>query len=372
MGEMRCQPGHYGRLGWSTSDRLHVALVGGSVAAPPRRGRRVRDRSEALTRAPGRGATPLCMHARDHMLVVADPNHDVLVVHPLDTVIILPRVPGHGGQRRPPGRWWAMTTHLSGHTNNAASVATDRELVAVRADDAANPWASTRRPDERPGPATAGAPLDEYPQGRRRVAQYGEGPTARTGSGSARSGNTQSAGTDADGVQAARQGDPGQRRPAPQLTRRTRHDGELHRALQCINRHAEDDELIKAEREPRSQDRQTPIAMAPNAPGRYECDVCSMVHLWVPVRSLAPELILVSPDAGPGSHAAERASDGPNAPGRKPLICAEDGLSGAAVWTNRYPTQVSQRVGRGPVPHLCCRYVPGPAQDRHVVWSPRA
>ncbi|MFC4856117.1 hypothetical protein [Actinophytocola glycyrrhizae] len=70
-------------LGWSTSDHLHIALVGGSVVAH-------RDEAGAFAMGPKpylvlpaavryRAGT----RARDLVLVVADPNHDVLVVHPL-------------------------------------------------------------------------------------------------------------------------------------------------------------------------------------------------------------------------------------------------------------------------------------------------
>lgn len=77
-------------LGWSAGDHLHVALVGGSVVAH-------RDKAGAFAMGPKPYLVlPAAVRyragvrARDLVLVVADPNHDVLVVHPLtalDTMI---------------------------------------------------------------------------------------------------------------------------------------------------------------------------------------------------------------------------------------------------------------------------------------------
>ncbi|MGB3444668.1 MAG: hypothetical protein WBA97_38515 [Actinophytocola sp.] len=77
-------------LGWTTGDRLHIVLLGGSVVAH-------RDETGAFTM----GTKPYFvvpaavrhrngLHCRDLVLMAADPNHDVLVVHPLaalDTMI---------------------------------------------------------------------------------------------------------------------------------------------------------------------------------------------------------------------------------------------------------------------------------------------
>lgn len=70
-------------LGWTTGDHLHIALLGGSVVAH-------RDPAGAFEM----GAKPYLvlpaalrrrtgLGARALVLVAADPNHDVLVVHPL-------------------------------------------------------------------------------------------------------------------------------------------------------------------------------------------------------------------------------------------------------------------------------------------------
>jgi hypothetical protein len=77
-------------LGWAAGDHLHVALVGGSVVAH-------RDDAGAFTMGPkpylvlpAAARYRAGVRARDLVLVVADPNHDVLVVHPLtalDTMI---------------------------------------------------------------------------------------------------------------------------------------------------------------------------------------------------------------------------------------------------------------------------------------------
>jgi len=77
-------------LGWTAGDHLHVAVVGGSVVAH-------RDEAGAFAM----GTKPYLMipaavrhrsglRPRDLVLLAADPNHDVLVVHPLaalDTMI---------------------------------------------------------------------------------------------------------------------------------------------------------------------------------------------------------------------------------------------------------------------------------------------
>lgn len=77
-------------LGWTTGDHLHIVLVGESVVAH-------RDDTGAFAM----GTKPYLvlpaavrhrsgLRARDRVLVAADPNHDVLVVHPLaalDTMI---------------------------------------------------------------------------------------------------------------------------------------------------------------------------------------------------------------------------------------------------------------------------------------------
>jgi hypothetical protein len=77
-------------LGWGAGDRLHMALVGGSVVVH-------RDPSGAfrLGRKPYL-VLPMAVRRRSglgagqQVLLAADPNHDVLVVHPetaLDTMI---------------------------------------------------------------------------------------------------------------------------------------------------------------------------------------------------------------------------------------------------------------------------------------------
>ena len=77
-------------LGWTAGDCLNIALVGGSVVVP-----------RASTGAFAMGSKPYLvlpaalrrrggLGAGDLVLVAADPNHDVLVVHPLaalDTMI---------------------------------------------------------------------------------------------------------------------------------------------------------------------------------------------------------------------------------------------------------------------------------------------
>jgi hypothetical protein len=77
-------------LGWTSGDRLHIAPAGGSVVAH-------RDETGAFAM----GAKPYFvvpaairhrsgLHSRDLVVMAADPNHDVLVVHPLaalDTMI---------------------------------------------------------------------------------------------------------------------------------------------------------------------------------------------------------------------------------------------------------------------------------------------
>jgi hypothetical protein len=77
-------------LGWTSGDRLHIALVGGSVVAH-------RDETGAFAMGtkpyfvvPAAVRHRSGLHCRDLVLMAADPNHDVLVVHPLaalDTMI---------------------------------------------------------------------------------------------------------------------------------------------------------------------------------------------------------------------------------------------------------------------------------------------
>jgi hypothetical protein len=77
-------------LGWTTGDRLHIALIGGSVVAH-------RDETGAFAMGtkpyfvvPATVRHRSGLHSRDLVLMAADPNHDVLVVHPLaalDTMI---------------------------------------------------------------------------------------------------------------------------------------------------------------------------------------------------------------------------------------------------------------------------------------------
>jgi hypothetical protein len=77
-------------LGWTTGDRLHIALLGGSVVAH-------RDETGAFAMGikpyfvvPAAVRHRSGLHSRDLVLMAADPNHDVLVVHPLaalDTMI---------------------------------------------------------------------------------------------------------------------------------------------------------------------------------------------------------------------------------------------------------------------------------------------
>lgn len=72
-------------LGWGEGDRLHMALVGESVVVhrDPTGAFRLGRKPMAVRRRNGMGAG-------QQVLLAADPNHDVLVVHPesaLDTVI---------------------------------------------------------------------------------------------------------------------------------------------------------------------------------------------------------------------------------------------------------------------------------------------
>jgi hypothetical protein len=95
-------------LGWTTGDHLHIALVSGSVVAH-------RDPAGAFTM----GAKPYLnlpatvrhrsgLSGGELVLLAADPNHDVLVVHPLtalDEMITgyhasLTTVAGQGGELR--------------------------------------------------------------------------------------------------------------------------------------------------------------------------------------------------------------------------------------------------------------------------------
>jgi len=70
-------------LGWTTGDSLNIALVGGSVVVH-------RDPTGAFVMGtkpylvlPAALRRRTGLGARDLVLVAADPNHDVLVVHPL-------------------------------------------------------------------------------------------------------------------------------------------------------------------------------------------------------------------------------------------------------------------------------------------------
>jgi hypothetical protein len=77
-------------LGWSTDDHLHIALVGGSVVAHHDEAGAFAMGPKPYLVLPAAVRYRAGMHARDLVLVVADPNHDVLVVHPLaalDTMI---------------------------------------------------------------------------------------------------------------------------------------------------------------------------------------------------------------------------------------------------------------------------------------------
>jgi hypothetical protein len=77
-------------LGWTSGDRLHIALVGGSVVAH-------RDETGAFAMGtkpyfviPAAVRHRSGLHCRDLVLMAADPKHDVLVLHPiaaLDTMI---------------------------------------------------------------------------------------------------------------------------------------------------------------------------------------------------------------------------------------------------------------------------------------------
>jgi hypothetical protein len=77
-------------LGWTPDDRLHIALVGGSVVAH-------RDPAGAFAMGPRPYLVlPAAVRHRsgvrpgERVLVAADPHHDVLVIHPLaalDTMI---------------------------------------------------------------------------------------------------------------------------------------------------------------------------------------------------------------------------------------------------------------------------------------------
>lgn len=76
-------------LGWTTGDRLHIALVRGSVVA---------HRDEAGVFAMGTKpylVLPAAvrhhsgMHASDLVLIAADPHHDVLVIHPLTALDVM-------------------------------------------------------------------------------------------------------------------------------------------------------------------------------------------------------------------------------------------------------------------------------------------
>jgi hypothetical protein len=73
-------------LGWTGGDRIQIALVGGSVVAH-------RDPAGVFTMGPKPYLVlPAAvrhrsgLRARDHVLVAADPHHDVLVVHPLSAL----------------------------------------------------------------------------------------------------------------------------------------------------------------------------------------------------------------------------------------------------------------------------------------------
>lgn len=77
-------------LEWTVGDHLHIAVVGGSVVAH-------RDAAGAFAMGtkpylilPAAVRNRSGLRARDLVLIVADPHHDVLVVHPLaalDTMI---------------------------------------------------------------------------------------------------------------------------------------------------------------------------------------------------------------------------------------------------------------------------------------------
>jgi hypothetical protein len=73
-------------LGWTTGDRLHIALLGGSVVAH-------RDETGAFAMGtkpyfvvPAAVRHRSGLHSHDLVLMAADPNHDVLVVHPLSAL----------------------------------------------------------------------------------------------------------------------------------------------------------------------------------------------------------------------------------------------------------------------------------------------
>jgi len=70
-------------LGWTAGDRIQIALVGGSVVAhrDPAGVFQMGPKPYLVLPATVRHRSGL--HPRDHVLVAADPNHDVLVVHPL-------------------------------------------------------------------------------------------------------------------------------------------------------------------------------------------------------------------------------------------------------------------------------------------------
>lgn len=70
-------------LGWTRGDRIQIALVGGSVVAhrDPDGVFTIGTRPYFVLPAAVRRRSGL--RARDHVLVAADPHHDVLVVHPL-------------------------------------------------------------------------------------------------------------------------------------------------------------------------------------------------------------------------------------------------------------------------------------------------
>ena len=70
-------------LRWTAGDRIQIALVGGSVVAQcdPAGVFEMGPKPYFVLPAAVRHRSGL--HARDHVLMAADPNHDVLVLHPL-------------------------------------------------------------------------------------------------------------------------------------------------------------------------------------------------------------------------------------------------------------------------------------------------